>query len=70
METFSKRVKRLRAELHLTQAQVAERGGCTQCTVDRVEGGADLKFTNAVKLAKGLGVSVDYLAFGDPTEYK
>ena len=61
-ERLANRIKERRAELGLTQAELAERVGVTRKTVNTVE---NLVFTPsallALKLAESLGVSVEQL---------
>jgi putative transcriptional regulator len=61
-ERLSNRIKERRAELGLTQAELAERVGVTRKTVNTVENGI---FTPsailAIKLAEALGLSVEQL---------
>ena len=61
-ERLGNRLKEMRAELGLTQAELAERVGVTRKTVNTVENGV---FTPsallALKLAEALGVPVETL---------
>ena len=61
-ERFANRLKEARAELGLTQAELAEKVGVTRKTVNTVENGV---FTPsallAIKLAHALGLSVEQL---------
>ena len=62
MDDFSQRLKKLRTDKHLTQAQVAERGGVPASMVSRYE--TDIRLPSydvMMRLADLFGVSVDYL---------
>ena len=65
-ERLGNRLKEMRAELGLTQAELAERVGVTRKTVNTVENGV---FTPsallALKLAEALGVPVETLFWID-----
>ena len=61
-ERLSNRLKERRAELGLTQAELAERVGVTRKTVNTVENGIFTPSTIlALKLAESLGLSVEQL---------
>jgi putative transcriptional regulator len=61
-ERLSNRIKDCRAELGLTQAELAERVGVTRKTVNTVENGVFTpSATLAIKLAQALGLSVEAL---------
>ena len=61
-ERLANRLKERRAELGLTQAELAERVGVTRKTVNTVENGVFTpSVTLAIKLAKALDVSVEQL---------
>lgn len=62
MVDFSLRLKKLRADKHLTQAQVAKRVGVTASMVSSYE--TDIRLPSyevMIRLADLFGVSVDYL---------
>lgn len=62
MVEFSQRLKQLRAEKHLTQAQVAQRIGVTASMVSSYE--TDIRLPSyevLVKIANVFGVTIDYL---------
>ena len=65
-ERLGNRLKEMRAELGLTQAELAERVGVTRKTVNTVENGV---FTPsallALKLAEAIGVPVETLFWID-----
>lgn len=61
-ERLANRLKDRRAELGLTQAELAERVGVTRKTVNTVENGIFTPSTTlALKLAKALGLTVEQL---------
>lgn len=57
------RVQALREQRGLNQKELAEASGITQATISRIESGQveELKSESLKGLAKGLGVTVDYL---------
>jgi transcriptional regulator with XRE-family HTH domain len=62
MVDFSQRLKKLRKDKHLTQAQVAERIGVTASMVSSYE--TDIRLPSyevMLRIADVFGVSVDYL---------
>lgn len=62
MVEFSQRLKQLRKEKHLTQAQVAERIGVTASMVSSYE--TDIRLPSyevLVKIATLFGVTIDYM---------
>ncbi len=60
---LSEKVRVKRREMKLTQAQLAKQSGLTQATISRLESGevTQLKSDALVRLAKALGVTVDFL---------
>jgi putative transcriptional regulator len=61
-ERLSNSIKERRAELGLTQAELAERVGVTRKTVNTVENGIFTPSTIlALKLAEALGITVEQL---------
>jgi putative transcriptional regulator len=61
-ERLANRLKDLRTELGLTQAELAERVGVTRKTVNTVENGVFTpSATLAIKLAQALNVPVEQL---------
>jgi putative transcriptional regulator len=61
-DRLANRLKERRAELGLTQAELAERVGVTRKTVNTVENGIFTPSTIlALKLAEALGLSVEQL---------
>jgi putative transcriptional regulator len=61
-ERLANRLKDCRAQLGLTQAELAERVGVTRKTVNPVENGVFTPSTTlAIKLAQALGLSVEQL---------
>lgn len=62
MVDFSQRLRQLRSDKHLTQAQVAERVGVTASMVSSYETDIRLpSFEVMIRLADLFGVTVDYL---------
>ncbi|MGM9590418.1 MAG: helix-turn-helix domain-containing protein [Faecousia sp.] len=62
MVDFSQRLKQLRRDKHLTQAQVAERIGVTASMVSSYETDIRLpSFEVMIRIADLFGVTVDYL---------
>lgn len=62
MDDFSQRLKKLRTDKHLTQAQVAKRVGVTASMVSSYE--TDIRLPSydvMISLADLFGVTVDYL---------
>lgn len=62
MVEFSRRLKRLRKDKHMTQAQVAQRIGVTASMVSSYE--TDIRLPSyevLIRLADVFGVAVDYL---------
>jgi putative transcriptional regulator len=61
-ERLANRLKSLRAELDITQAELAEKVGVTRKTVNTVENGVFTpSATLAIKLAQALNVPVEEL---------
>ena len=61
-ERLAKRLKERRADLDLTQAELAERVGVTRKTVNTVENGVFVPSTIlALKLAESLDLTVEQL---------
>lgn len=60
---MGERVRQRRAELGLTQAQLAEKVGVSQVAIKKIEQGGGSKFR--LELAKALDVSMEWLSTGD-----
>jgi putative transcriptional regulator len=61
-ERLGNRIKEIRGELGLTQAELAERVGVTRKTVNTVENGVFVPSTLlALKLARALNVPIEQL---------
>lgn len=61
-ETFRQRLREVREERGLSQAQLAARAGLQPAAVSHFEtGGRKPSFENLVKLAEALSVTTDYL---------
>lgn len=62
VDRLANRIKQRRAELAITQAELADRVGVTRKTVNTVENGIFTPSTIlALKLAESLGLSVEQL---------
>jgi len=61
------RIKNLRKNRGLTATQLAEQSDCSPSTISEVENGKVLNpaAITVAKIAKALGVTTDYLVFGD-----
>ncbi|MDR1647875.1 MAG: helix-turn-helix domain-containing protein [Zoogloeaceae bacterium] len=64
MRTFGQRLREAREEAGLTQAQLAKQTGLAQATISNTESGRNQGSSEAVALARALGVSPDWLAEG------
>ncbi|OON35635.1 transcriptional regulator [Izhakiella australiensis] len=64
METLSDRLKQKRAELNLTQAQLAELSGTKQQTIQQVESGLTKRPRFLVELAIALKCDPHWLLYG------
>ena len=64
--TFAGRVRHRRSELGLDPAALAAKAGVSHMAVRRAEAGSDPPLSTVRRLAKGLGVSVSYLAGPEP----
>jgi DNA-binding XRE family transcriptional regulator len=65
-ETIGQRVRRLRTSKGMYQKQLAERAGVCQSVVAKLElDRRGCHFFNMIELARVLGVSLDYIAYGD-----
>ncbi|WP_313684158.1 helix-turn-helix domain-containing protein [Pantoea sp.] len=65
METLSDRLKQKRAELNLTQAQLAELAGTKQQTIQQVESGLTKRPRFLIELAIALKCDAHWLLYGD-----
>ena len=62
---FAANLRSLRNECHCSQVDLAKRSGIHASEISRLEKGQrDVRLTTAVKLAEGLGVSIDRLFQG------
>lgn len=68
--SLGQRVKTRRKDLGLTREQLAVKAGLTMSTIGRVERGASQSAPVATvyALAQALGVTVEYLHIGDPSD--
>lgn len=64
--TLGVKVKQTRENLGMNQKQLAEASGITQATISRIESGQvkESKSESLKRLAKALGITVDYLVGG------
>jgi transcriptional regulator with XRE-family HTH domain len=71
IETFAKRVRRLREEHGMTIVQLADAIGASEGTIRQIEGGTvrNPHFSLGLRLARHLGVDPYYLAFGEGSAY-
>jgi transcriptional regulator with XRE-family HTH domain len=60
-------LKAWRAARGMTQRELAQRAGCVEATVRRIEGGRMAQVLNAAELARALDVPLDALRHTDPT---
>lgn len=65
VQAIAERIKRLRIARHMTQAQLATAIGRDQSVVSDMERGKAFKVDVLPALCAALGVSLDYLIFGD-----
>jgi transcriptional regulator with XRE-family HTH domain len=74
MQTFGKRLKRIRERRGWTQRELADQSGVPYETIYRVERGThqEPRVSVAARLARALGVSLDVLAgvYDDESEAK
>lgn len=64
MNDLATRVRTRRLELGISQAALGERAGLSQSTIAQIEGGRNTSTKFAMKLAWGLGCSVEWLLNG------
>lgn len=63
------RIRKARTELRLTQEEASERCDITNSFYGNIErGDKKMSVETLVKISKGLGVSLDYLVYGDVQE--
>ncbi len=60
------RVRELRTEAGLTQAQLAVRAGTNQAVIQKIENGHSIRPRILAELAHVLGVNPAWLQFGEP----
>ena len=65
MKTLQERLKHARKEAFLTQAQLSDKSGLSQSTIAQIESGRNSGTRFADKLAKALGVSLEWLLTGE-----
>lgn len=64
METISQRLKQKRIELNLTQAQLAEKAGMKQQSLQRIEDGTTKRPRFLFELALALNCEPHWLMYG------
>ncbi|WP_392421355.1 helix-turn-helix domain-containing protein [Edwardsiella piscicida] len=64
-KTLSQRMKLRRAELGLTQAEVAAKSGITQQSYQQIESGETKRPRNLLEIAEVLKCAASWLMFGD-----
>lgn len=64
MDNFAHRVRARRAELKLSQGELAKAAGLSQSTIAQIESGRNEGTTKMVELARALGVRESWLAEG------
>lgn len=63
---FGKRLRKIRKVLRMSYGQMHRRTGLTEAAICMYEHGKrEPSFRSLVKLSNGLGVSIDYLVFGE-----
>ncbi|WP_019210853.1 helix-turn-helix domain-containing protein [Yersinia massiliensis] len=67
METISERLKQKRSELNLTQAELAEKAGIKQQSIQQIESGATKRPRFLFEIASALQCEPSWLLYGKPT---
>ncbi|CFQ95832.1 TPA: helix-turn-helix domain-containing protein [Yersinia enterocolitica] len=67
METISERLKQKRSELNLTQAELAEKAGIKQQSIQQIESGATKRPRFLFEIASALQCEPSWLLYGNPT---
>ncbi|CQD56484.1 helix-turn-helix transcriptional regulator [Yersinia enterocolitica] len=67
METISERLKQKRSELNLTQAELAEKAGIKQQSIQQIESGATKRPRFLFEIASALQCEPSWLLYGTPT---
>ncbi|MDI7504515.1 helix-turn-helix domain-containing protein [Cronobacter dublinensis] len=65
MDTISQRLKNRRAELNLSQAQLAEKAGMKQQSLQAIEAGQTKRPRYLFELAQALQCDAHWLMYGD-----
>jgi transcriptional regulator with XRE-family HTH domain len=65
MNTFGNRIRALRKERRMSQAQLAEAAGITSQAVSDIETGKTLTTGYLSELARALNTTAEYLRYGD-----
>lgn len=64
MQTISERIKQKRAELNLTQAELAEKAGIKQQSIQQIESGATKRPRFLFEIADALQCDPSWLLYG------
>lgn len=64
METISERLKQKRSELNLTQAELAEKAGIKQQSIQQIESGATKRPRFLLEIASALQCDPSWLLYG------
>jgi len=67
METISERLKQKRSELNLTQAELAEKAGIKQQSIQQIESGATKRPRFLFEIANALQCEPSWLLYGKLT---
>ncbi|HHU4981472.1 TPA: helix-turn-helix domain-containing protein [Yersinia enterocolitica] len=67
METISERLKQRRSELNLTQAELAEKAGIKQQSIQQIESGATKRPRFLFEIASALQCEPSWLLYGNQT---
>jgi transcriptional regulator with XRE-family HTH domain len=67
METISERLKQKRSELNLTQAELAEKAGIKQQSIQQIESGATKRPRFLFEIASALQCDPSWLLYGNLT---
>ncbi|MHA3602580.1 helix-turn-helix domain-containing protein [Yersinia enterocolitica] len=67
MGTISERLKQKRSELNLTQAELAEKAGIKQQSIQQIESGATKRPRFLFEIASALQCEPSWLLYGNPT---
>lgn len=68
MDSISERIKKKRAELNLTQVELAEKTGIKQQSLQQIEAGVTKRPRFLLEIAKALGCDPHWLMYGDSSD--